>query len=71
MPDKDNGSRLTSREDLQEEVAEKIIKEKPSRQLFGTFGGVFTPPCSPFWALSCICGRVGWSATPVCWERCW
>ena len=43
MPDKDNGSRLTSREDLQEEVAEKITQEKPSRQLFGTFGGVFTP----------------------------
>jgi solute carrier family 12 sodium/potassium/chloride transporter 2 len=34
---------ITSRRDLEVQVAEKITQQGPERKLFGTFGGVFVP----------------------------
>jgi solute carrier family 12 sodium/potassium/chloride transporter 2 len=34
---------ISTRQDLEEQVEEKITKSKPGRKLFGTFGGVFVP----------------------------
>jgi hypothetical protein len=66
MTQNGNNTEAAPEKSLQEQVEEK---KAPTRKLFGTFGGVFTPTLLTSWVLSCTCGKGGSWATPVSWAR--